>query len=63
MVHLEEYLCEQCGHAFPSHVAIDEETCPRCGSARLRRNPWLLGTEESDGLLPDDYEHLVETNV
>lgn len=53
----EEYRCLDCGHSFP-WLARDGETppvCPRCGSQRLERNPWLLGTPSSEGLTEEDY--------
>lgn len=59
----EEYLCLDCRHVFPSHKQAAEETCPRCGSCKLFRNPWLLGTSQAEGLTPDDYRERVEVTT
>ena len=59
----EEYTCQACGHQFPSHRPPDEERCPRCGSPKLQRNPWLLGTDEAACLTPEDYRDKVEVTT
>ncbi len=59
----EEYICEQCEHTFPSRKALSEETCPRCGSAKLKRNPWLMGTDDASCLTDADYRHKVEVTT
>ncbi|MEE9284945.1 MAG: FmdB family zinc ribbon protein [Dehalococcoidia bacterium] len=59
----EEYQCVDCGHRFPSASPMADERCPRCGGARLERNPWLLGTAEADGLTAEDYRERVEVTT
>ena len=53
----EEYRCLQCGHAFTPAVDADRETvcCPRCGSNKLERVPYLFGSPDAEGLTPEDY--------
>jgi len=59
---MEEYRCLECGHTFPSHEPLGVAICPRCGSARLERNPWLLGTAACD-LTPEDYRERVRVTT
>ena len=60
---MEEYRCLACGHIFPSHEPLGIAVCPRCGGARLERNPWLLGTAEARDLTSDDYRERVRVTT
>ncbi|MBM4404853.1 MAG: hypothetical protein FJ039_01520 [Chloroflexi bacterium] len=59
----EEYICESCGHVFPSRLPMAQETCPRCGASKLKRNPWLMGTDQAVSLTDEDYRHKVEVTT
>lgn len=60
---MEEYVCLNCGHDFPGDAPLAEARCPRCDSALLSRNPWLLGTGEAEGLTAEDYRERVRVST
>ncbi len=53
---ITEYTCSSCRHNFPWFSRDDPEPrCPRCGSAELKMNPWLLLTADVAGLTDEDH--------
>jgi len=44
---MREYTCLDCGHSFSWSSVLGDPRCPRCGSTRLRANPWLFGTDHT----------------
>jgi len=50
-----EYVCAECGHEFDPHDSKEEPRCPRCGSEKLERTPFLFGTASADELTAEDY--------
>ncbi len=50
-----EYVCTECGHEFDQKLSNDELRCPRCGSSKLKTNPFLFGTASADELTAEDY--------
>lgn len=49
------YKCTQCSHEFERFEKEGEVRCPRCGSAELEENRFLLGTPSAEGLTYEDY--------
>ena len=51
-----EYVCRACRHDFPWYAGDGPQPrCPRCGSAELDANRWLLLTPEAGGLADEDH--------
>ena len=59
---MEEYSCQNCGHSFPSDGPRLDVRCPRCDSAYLATNRWLLGSDEAD-LSAEEYRHRVRVSI